>query len=132
MKITVTEHTADGQGRQHTVTCPRSFNQSGWFRSSEINRIIAAGSVELDTERYEKALKIAVREGDIFTEQPVQTVLATRWQDEPATERQLECLRRMGYFTNEQLTKGTSSRMIDAAKNGWAGSLGMVRSDGSM
>lgn len=43
---------------------------------------------------------------------------AVRWQDQPATDRQLEYLSSLGVKNEPGMTKGRASMLIDAAKNG--------------
>jgi hypothetical protein len=43
---------------------------------------------------------------------------AVRWQDQPATDRQLEYLSDLGVKTEPGMTKGRASELIDAAKGG--------------
>jgi hypothetical protein len=48
-----------------------------------------------------------------------------RWQDDPATERQLSYLAELGVNINRPITKGDASKLIESVKNGegvaWAG-----------
>jgi hypothetical protein len=48
-----------------------------------------------------------------------------RWQDDPATERQLNYLAELGAEINRPITKGEASKLIESIKNGedisWAG-----------
>ena len=62
---------------------------------------------------------------------PAQATQAARWQDEPATEKQLRCLRSLGADYRNGLTKGEASTLIDAARGDELGSYGQFYSDGS-
>ena len=57
----------------------------------------------------------------------------TRWQDDPATERQLDYLRSLGVDVGSRtLTKGEASQLIDAVKSGQGvGAFGYYMTDGS-
>jgi hypothetical protein len=57
---------------------------------------------------------------------------ATRWQDEPAREKQISYRLKLRVDFNEDgLTKGAASTLIEAAKNGDLGSFGAFYTDGS-
>lgn len=57
---------------------------------------------------------------------------AADWRNDPATDKQIEYLVSLGVnIDGMQLTKGQASRIIDAAKGGYLGSLGMFTTSGS-
>ena len=134
MKIKIIEReNYEDTGRSFYVSAQGCFNHSSWFSSREINKITAAGYVNLDYEKYEIALARAISYKTLITDEPAQQQEAPRdWKAEPATEKQMNYLRDLGYFPEQRLTKSEASRMISAAKNSWAGSLNMIRADGSM
>lgn len=134
MKIQIIEReNYEDTGRSFYVSAQGCFNHSGWFSSREINKITEAGCVNLDPEKYEIALARAISYKTLITDEPAKQQEAPRdWKDEPATEKQLNYLRDLGYFPEQKLTKSEASQMISAAKHGWAGSLNMTRADGSM
>jgi len=134
MKIKVIEReNYKDTGRSFYVSAQGCFNHSGWFSSREINKITADGYVNLNNEKYEIALGRAVSYKTLITDEPAQPQEAPHdWKDDPATEKQMNYLRDLGYFPEQRLTKSEASQMISAAKNGWAGSLNMTRADGSM
>jgi hypothetical protein len=52
------------------------------------------------------------------------------WQDEPATSRQIMYLNSLGVQLETGLTKARASELIDAAKNGYLGSVNGFYRDG--
>lgn len=120
----------------YKVSFPSSFydikNEFGDnnFRRSQINRIVAnEDTVELTAEQYKKAWVIDERMGKILDDKPAEQKPA-RWQDEPATAAQYSYMHALGYPTDQKLTKGQASHIIDMIKAGEAGALGMAHTDG--
>jgi len=106
------------------------INVTRAYNSREVNRMVRAGVAVLSDDVFAHAKRADEAYNNIVkpVSQPAQS---TRWQDEPATAKQIAYLNRLGYYPKGTYTKGEMSQFIDAAKNGWAGSLNMERCDGS-
>jgi len=53
-----------------------------------------------------------------------------RWQDDPATDRQIAYLVALGVRIERNMSKGRASELIDAARGGYLGSVGGYRASG--
>lgn len=107
------------------------INATNCYNSREVNRMVRSGLAILSDEAFAKAKRVDEEYHNILVVAVMPSTHYDRWQDEPATEKQVAYLHKLGYFPTGSYTKEQMSRMIDAAKNGWAGSLCMERADGS-
>lgn len=127
--ITIKNNTTD---ETYQAKNELGINGTHAYNSREVNRMVRAGIAVLADDVFARAKRVDEGHNNIIIAKPVsQPTQATRWQDEPATAKQIAYLNRLGYYPKGRYTKGDMSRMIDAAKNGWAGSLNMERCDGS-
>ena len=134
MNIQVTNRDTNETYRTDSV---RSLNNlrddyGKYLDNRDINLIINAGEVSLPAEQYAQAISYDTKNGHIIAEtQDNQTFTATRWQDEPATKKQYDYIRSLGYYDfDENMTKAQASKTISMIKSGDAGSLNMANSQG--
>lgn len=125
--ITIKNNTTD---ETYQAKNELGINGTHAYNSREVNRMVRSGIAVLSDDVFAHAKRIDEEYNNVVkpVSQPTQS---TRWQDEPATAKQIAYLNRLGYYPKGTYTKEAMSRMIDAAKNGWAGSLNMERCDGS-
>jgi hypothetical protein len=100
-----------------------------YFRASQINRIRDAGFVEIDDQHYSKLLEYDKKYGYIINEEKTsKQEKNTRWQDDPATQRQYDYIKLLGYNVEHNLTKGQASQVIDMIKSGEASAINLFKS----
>ena len=102
-----------------------------YYDSRDINTFLRSGNgAELSNEHYQTAHARDEKDGSIIKTEQITTT--TRWQDQPATTKQYDYIRTLGYYDfEENMTKAQASKVIDMIKAGEAGSLNMMRFDGS-
>lgn len=122
-------HKTNSQRSLYWLTDLRDGNK--YFRAVDINRISNNHLVEIDERHYEKLYEYNTSNGYIIveTQQPVSATTG-RWQDEPASSKQLNYLAALGVSTNGmKLTKGEASRTIELAKHGELSAINIFSDD---
>lgn len=90
---------------------------------------------QLKTDRVPNAAQVLADEYDLKIGNAERYIYQARnrnWRDDPATSKQIEYIVALNVnIDGMTLTKGQASTIIDAAKNGTIGSLGMFYNGGS-
>lgn len=100
-----------------------------YYNDRDINSFLRYPSAaNLSDEHYQIAYARDKKDGSIIDDrsEPV----TTQWQDEPATQKQYNYIRTLGYYDFEEyITKGQASQIIDMIKSGEASAINMFCSD---
>lgn len=103
-----------------------------YFSSREISRIVKEGEIVLGEKYFAQFLTILENSRYDYTWQPEPEPEPqpepTRWQDEPATQKQYDYIKLLGYGDIEHnLTKGQASQVIDMIKSGEASAINLFK-----
>jgi hypothetical protein len=133
MNIQITNRDTNETYKTNSVRSLNTLKDSygKYFQNVDINRIIDAKKTSLPSEQFSQAFDYDTKNGHIIEDKP-QPAAVTRWQDEPATQKQYNYIRTLGYYDfEENMTKGQASKLISMIKSGEAGSLNMTNSQGA-
>lgn len=103
-----------------------------YFNSRGINKVIASKETDLPAALYGKALAYDVEIGEIVEDKPQTQSTQSRWQDEPATQKQYSYIRKLGFYGfEENMTKAQASKVISMIKAGEASAINMFTISGN-